>query len=162
MLVSFAPREAERFGWETEVARELLRWESLGATANLAICAVKMASAASNVGFSRTAFAAGVPVLDRDRLVDFPNDPVSGTVLLIREVGAPSVLELSAVSRGIDWKKPTWEITSRKASVRRLHQYRARHLGHCVESRAPFRVVLNVVCVRMPAEYVGKGRQKSI
>lgn len=53
-----------------------------------------MASAATNVGSSR--FAAGVPVLDLDRLVDFPNDPVSGTARRgLNIVGFPSVLKTS-------------------------------------------------------------------
>jgi hypothetical protein len=55
---------------------------------------VKIASAAAKVGSSR--FAAGVPVRDRDRLVDFPNDPVSATALLVRETGLPSLLLSSA------------------------------------------------------------------
>lgn len=52
-----------------------------------------IASAAARVGSSFFA-AAGVPVLDLDRLVDFPNDPVSGTAL--RDLGTgPSFLRLS-------------------------------------------------------------------
>jgi hypothetical protein len=52
-----------------------------------------MASAACIVGSSRFA-AAGVPVLDRERLVDFPNDPVSGAIFLALGIfGLPSVLE---------------------------------------------------------------------
>lgn len=54
---------------------------------------VKIASAAANVGSSR--FAAGVPVLDRDRLVDLPKDPVSAAALLVRDTGLPSLLSLS-------------------------------------------------------------------
>jgi hypothetical protein len=50
-----------------------------------------MASAAAKVGSSR--FAAGVPVRDLDRRVDFPNDPVSGTVLrALDTAGLPSLL----------------------------------------------------------------------
>lgn len=50
-----------------------------------------MASAAAIVGSSR--FVAGVPVLERDRLVDFPNDPVSGTALrILAAAGFPSLL----------------------------------------------------------------------
>jgi hypothetical protein len=62
-----------------------------------------MASAAAKVGSSR--FAAGVPVLDLDRLVDFPNDPVSATALRgLTTVGFPSLLEKSGrtgISGGI-------------------------------------------------------------
>lgn len=50
-----------------------------------------IASAAASVGSSR--FAAGVPVRDLDRLVDFPKDPVSGTTRrALKTVGLPSVL----------------------------------------------------------------------
>ena len=50
---------------------------SIGAGSLFCRKAVKSASAAFKVGSSlRT--AAGVPVLDRDRLVDFPKDPDSG------------------------------------------------------------------------------------
>lgn len=43
------------------------------------------------MGSSR--FAAGVPVLDLDRRVDFPNEPVSGTVLrILPKLGLPSLL----------------------------------------------------------------------
>lgn len=60
---------------------------------------MKIASAAASVGSSFTTFAAGVLVLDLERLVDaFPNDPVSGTALRDREVVAPSVLYRSAKS----------------------------------------------------------------
>jgi len=51
-----------------------------------------MASAAANVGSSRRV-AAGVPVRDLDRRVDFPKEPVSGTVLLGARRDPPSVLE---------------------------------------------------------------------
>jgi hypothetical protein len=52
-----------------------------------------MASAACIVGSSRFV-TAGVLVLDRERLVDFPNDPVSGAVFLALDIfGLPSVLE---------------------------------------------------------------------
>ena len=51
-----------------------------------------MASPAAIVGSSR--FAAGVPVRDLDRRVDFPNEPVSGTVLrTLDTLGFPSLLE---------------------------------------------------------------------
>jgi len=57
----------------------------------------KIASAAARVGSSR--FAAGVPVLDLERLVDFPKDPVSGTALLGLDIaGLPSVLKKSSKS----------------------------------------------------------------
>jgi hypothetical protein len=50
-----------------------------------------MASAAAKVGSSR--FAAGVPVRDLDRRVDFPNDPVSAIVLRALDTdGLPSLL----------------------------------------------------------------------
>jgi len=59
-----------------------------------------MASAAAKVGSSR--FAAGVPVLDLDRLVDFPNDPVSGTALRgLKTVGFPSLLGKKSGRAGI-------------------------------------------------------------
>lgn len=67
------------FGCETDAVSDPLRWFSAGAVALLVRKFEKIASAAAKVGSSR--FAAGVPVLDRDRLVDFPNDPVSATVL---------------------------------------------------------------------------------
>ena len=57
----------------------------------------KMASAAAKVGSSR--FAAGVPVLDLERLVDFPNEPVSATARRgLAIVGFPSLLEKSGRS----------------------------------------------------------------
>lgn len=56
-----------------------------------------MASAAARVGSSR--FAAGVPVRDLERLVDFPNDPVSATARRdLDTVGLPSALETSTKS----------------------------------------------------------------
>lgn len=51
-----------------------------------------IASAAASVGSSRLV-AAGVPVLDRDRLVDLPNEPVSGAVRRGALRDPPSVLE---------------------------------------------------------------------
>ena len=74
--------EVDRFGCDAEADREDFRWGFSGVAALLARKPVKIASAAAKVGSSR--FAAGVPVLDRDRLVDFPNDPVSATALLVR------------------------------------------------------------------------------
>jgi len=53
----------------------------------------KIASAAAKVGSSL--FAAGVPVRDLDRLVDFPKDPVSAAALLVRDTGLLSLLAVS-------------------------------------------------------------------
>lgn len=89
--------EAERLGCETEVEREVFRWGVSEDAALLARKPEKMASAAANVGSSL--FAAGVPVRDRDRLVDFPNDPVSATALLVRDTGFPSLLVESSVKK---------------------------------------------------------------
>jgi hypothetical protein len=94
--------ESDKLGWDTEEGIEALRWrcdESGGAAACFARYEVKMASAAASVGSSFTTFAAGVAVLDLERRVDaFPNEPVSGTALLDRELVAPSVLYKSATS----------------------------------------------------------------
>jgi hypothetical protein len=50
----------------------------------------KIVLAASSVGSSLR--AAGVPVLDLERLVDFPNDPVSGTALRTLDTEGLSLL----------------------------------------------------------------------
>lgn len=87
--------EPSRFGWETEVDKEVGRCVSGGAATRLDMKLEKIAFAASRVGSSL--FAAGVPVLDRDRLVDFPKEPVSGTFLRDRVVNGLLSL-LSSVS----------------------------------------------------------------
>ena len=56
----------------------------------LAIQSPKILSAAASVGFSRLA---GVPVRERERRVDLPKEPVSGTLRRARVVpGMPSCL----------------------------------------------------------------------
>jgi hypothetical protein len=81
------------FGWKTEVwLAEDLRWLSEeGVEACLAKNSEKILSAAASVGSSR--FAAGVPVRDLERRVDFPKEPVSGMARRARIApGLPSAL----------------------------------------------------------------------
>lgn len=97
-LLLFVPsagtRAFERLGWEAEGGKEALRvGDSDGAGVLLAIYAEKTASPAAIVGSSRFD-AAGVPVRDRERRVDFPKEPVSCNILRDRKVPAlPSVLK---------------------------------------------------------------------
>lgn len=81
----------ERFGNVTEELSFDFRWGFSAATAaSEATNWAKSLSTAAAEG-SSCFFAPGVFVLDLDRLVDFPNEPVSGTALR-RDVEAPSGL----------------------------------------------------------------------
>lgn len=99
-----------------------------------------IASAAANVGSSFLA-AAGVPVLDRDRLVDFPNDPVSGTALRALETAGLSLLEES--EDGLDMFCAdvllTQEIALRMVSELHRRRCTTPRLEHCVGLREAFR-----------------------
>lgn len=83
--------DAEILGWDME---EVAFGFREGFCARMASCSAKYAgkilSAAARVGSSR--FTAGVPDFDLDRLVDFPNDPVSGTCLRDLDAKGLSIL----------------------------------------------------------------------
>ena len=81
----------DRLGCETDVDKPV-RCAS-GAATRLEMKLENIVLAASNVGSSLR--AAGVPVLDLDLLVDFPNDPVSGTALRTLETEGLSLLSKS-------------------------------------------------------------------
>jgi hypothetical protein len=84
----------DKLGCETEAdSEELVRCASRGAAARLERKFENIVLAASSVGSSL--LAAGVPVLDLDRLVDFPKDPVSGIALRTLETEGLSVLSKS-------------------------------------------------------------------
>lgn len=96
----------------------------------------KIAFAASRVGSSL--FAAGVPVLDRDRLVDFPKEPVSGTFLRDRVVNGllsllSSVSEYQSIMlRVCRMRCLTQERAWRRAFVCRPRPHIVLRLEHCV------------------------------
>jgi hypothetical protein len=129
-------------GCEIDVDREPLRWGS--STDSAALCEMNwenMASAAAKVGSSR--FAAGVPVLDLDRLVDFPNEPVSGTARRgLDIVGLPSALKISIPKSAkliqrhkfdIALVLLTLETTLHRVFALRPRRHKALRLAHCEE-----------------------------
>jgi hypothetical protein len=112
---------------------ETLRWFSeVDAAGCLLRNSAKILSEAAKVGSSR--FAAGVPVLDLERLVDLPKEPVSGTCRRTRVEAVPSAL------RGGSENAPNMSIlgeltlgsTWRRVFVCHRRRRRAPHLEHCV------------------------------
>lgn len=92
----------DKFVCDTDAESELLRCAG-GSTRALSLFWMKfenMASAAASVGSSRRT-AAGVPVRDRERLVDLPKLPVSGIVRRGPRNEPPSDLSLLELDTAI-------------------------------------------------------------